>query len=152
MKAPNPPAPDQSRYNVRSRKRDRGKTTRLTGVYRQGWGEEGRIREKTGTTWLANNAKQEIREQGAQQEPEPKPLKYNAIIVGRACPGREHPVPATPACSPTYLPCRRSRGMMLVRFCVGNGEDIFTRLASTAPPRKTMCLRRGGSSMRTLNF
>ena len=36
---------------------------------------------------------------------------------------------------------------------VGRGDNrVLTIFASTAPPRKTMCRRRGGSSMRTLNF
>lgn len=30
--------------------------------------------------------------------------------------------------------------------------EQLTRLARTAPPKNTICLRRGGSSMRTLNF
>lgn len=36
--------------------------------------------------------------------------------------------------------------------CVVGSRDRLTMFASTAPPRKTICLRRGGSSILTLNF
>lgn len=44
------------------------------------------------------------------------------------------------------------RGIESICISKGSRSCKLTIFASTAPPRKTMCLRRGGSSMRTLNF
>jgi hypothetical protein len=65
MNNPNPPAPDQSRHNIGSRREDRGNYNMDGSVSTMVWWRRRhrkRIGEKTRATWLANNAKQEIRE------------------------------------------------------------------------------------------
>ena len=67
----------------------------------------------------------------------------------------ELPVPPIPALISTCFLCLPS--VLSISFVeqelVDAGEARnLTIFASTAPPKNTMCLLRGGSSMRTLNF
>jgi hypothetical protein len=60
------------------------------------------------------------------------------------------PAPPTLPLISTYLPYLPSAHC---EFMHAERETLLlTMFASTAPPRKTMCRRLGGSSMRTLNF
>ena len=51
-----------------------------------------------------------------------------------------------------YLRAGAGRKMVSASYPFENRGIQLTRLARTAPPRNTMCLRRGGSSILTLNF
>ena len=72
------------------------------------------------------------------------------LIVHPTFRGRANPVLPIPAWISTCCLCLPSvHGVSLV---VGINMGLLTMFASTAPPKKTMCLLLGGSSILTLNF
>lgn len=77
------------------------------------------------------------------------------FIERPTCPGHGHLVLATLPWISTYFPCRPSVDIISIAIWwlqILLGVSRLTMFARTAPPKKTMCLLLGGSSILTLNF
>lgn len=148
--APDPPAPDQSRHNmeaVRRKQRLEGKDIDKAG--------KKVVEETAQQTRLADDAGDKSARQTDREKRETSEdiHLYSCLSRAEFCQS---------ACTlllpfllgyPHVVLVGDLERNVLVRFEMKcQKQRSRTRLASTAPPRNTMCLRRGGSSMRTLNF